>query len=190
LAVEYTILIRQYYQAAKTRASYEYIDGPAGWLSDNLHNLDGLEDYHWTAPELMVRVYWQPRSSMWQRSSCAPAVHPQRCSASVANTNYLVDVPSSISKAGSRSSWWLPTLANASRSKNWPLGTGAWEYAYLGGKLWISEQWTPSLWPSDVGGVPGIGGIGCGFGYLCRSGGGAPGTLRLQCACTLFLVPF
>lgn len=46
LAVEYTMLIRHYYQSAKTRAVYESIDGPAGQPSDNLPNSDRFGDFH------------------------------------------------------------------------------------------------------------------------------------------------
>ena len=56
LAVEYTMLIRHYYQSAKTRAVYESIDGPAGQPSDNLPNSDRFGDFHWTITELTVRV--------------------------------------------------------------------------------------------------------------------------------------
>ena len=51
--VEYAILIRYYYETAKTRALYESIDGPA----DNVPNSDGLGDFHRNVPKLTVHVY-------------------------------------------------------------------------------------------------------------------------------------
>jgi hypothetical protein len=72
LDAEYPILITYYYQWANTRALYESLDGPAGWLADNQPNLEGLGDYHWTVPELTVQVYWQPRTQSRQRLSAGP----------------------------------------------------------------------------------------------------------------------
>ena len=57
LAVEYTLLIRYYYQSAKPRALCDNIDGPAGRPADNPHNSDWLGDFHRTVPELTVQVY-------------------------------------------------------------------------------------------------------------------------------------
>ena len=56
LAVEYMILIRHYYQTAKTRALYDSIDGPAGRPADDPPNPDGLVDIYHTLPELTVWV--------------------------------------------------------------------------------------------------------------------------------------
>ena len=56
LVVEYTILIRYYYQTAKTQALYESIDGPAGRPAHNPPNSEGLGDYHQTIPEFTVQV--------------------------------------------------------------------------------------------------------------------------------------
>ena len=61
LDVENMILIRYYYETAKTRALYESTDGPAGQPVDNPPNPDRLGDVHRTVPELMVRVYRRPR---------------------------------------------------------------------------------------------------------------------------------
>jgi hypothetical protein len=46
LAVDYAILIRCYYQTAKTRELYESTDGPTGQPTDNQPNSDGLGDFH------------------------------------------------------------------------------------------------------------------------------------------------
>jgi len=57
LAVDYEILIRYYYQTAKTRALYESTDGPVGQPADNPPNSDGSGDFHRMVPKLMFWVY-------------------------------------------------------------------------------------------------------------------------------------
>jgi len=72
--VENVILIRYYYQTAKTKALYESIDGHTGRPADNPPNSDGLGVYHRTIPELTVRVYSQPGPpiSQWFRLDANP----------------------------------------------------------------------------------------------------------------------
>jgi len=65
LDVEFVILIRYYYQTAKTRALYISTDGPAEWSAANLPNSDWLGDFCCTIPELTVRVYWRHRPQNW-----------------------------------------------------------------------------------------------------------------------------
>jgi len=66
LDVEYVILIRYYYQTAKTRALYECLDGPAGRPTDNPPYSDGLGDFYQTVPELMFQVNWRPIQQIWK----------------------------------------------------------------------------------------------------------------------------
>jgi len=58
LVLDYTMLIRYYYETAKIRAFCESIEGPAGRPTDNPPSSDVLEDYHRTLPELTVWVFW------------------------------------------------------------------------------------------------------------------------------------
>jgi len=61
---------------SKTRAIIESMDGPAGQLADNLPNSGTLVVSHWTVPELIVRVDWQPRPPIWQRFWLDPDTEP------------------------------------------------------------------------------------------------------------------
>jgi len=88
LDVENMILIRYYYETAKTRALYESTDGPAGQPVDNPPNPDRLGDVHQTVPELMVRVYRRPRQQMWKGVGLDPDLKPKRRSGTIANTSY------------------------------------------------------------------------------------------------------
>jgi len=62
------------------------MDGPAGQPTDNAANSDWLGVYDRTVPELMVQVFWQPRSAIWQRFSSDPDTHPKWRSSTVGNT--------------------------------------------------------------------------------------------------------
>jgi len=65
LTVDYTILIRHYYQSAKTRALCLSKDGPTGRPADNLPNSDGSRGFHWTIRKLTLLVNWQPALRIW-----------------------------------------------------------------------------------------------------------------------------
>jgi len=90
LVVENAILIRHYSQTAKTRASYESIDGPA----DNRPNSNRLGVYNWTAPELTVQVHWRPRPRLWPQFGLDPDPDPKSRSKTIANTRKRhIDLP-------------------------------------------------------------------------------------------------
>jgi len=74
-------------------------------------------------------------------------------------------------------------LAYRSSLKNRALGSGVCIYTYLGGTPSVLELSVLSLSSGGTGGIPGWGGARGG-------GGGAPMSLRLQCACGFFAVPF
>jgi len=93
LHVEYTILIRYYYQAAKSRALYESRNGPAGQLAENPPSSDRLGDSHWTIPELTVQVYWQPGLPIWQWFGFGPDPDPDWRSGTVDNTSCFHELP-------------------------------------------------------------------------------------------------
>jgi hypothetical protein len=86
LVVENTILIRYYWQTAKTRALCESIDGPAGRPTDNPPNSDWLGVYHRTVPKLMFWVNWQPRRPISQRFGSDTDTDPKWWSRTVGNT--------------------------------------------------------------------------------------------------------
>jgi hypothetical protein len=46
-------------------------------------------DFHWTVPELTVRVNWQPGTLIWQRFHSDQDPDPNRRSGSVANTTRI-----------------------------------------------------------------------------------------------------
>jgi hypothetical protein len=56
LAVNYLFLIMFNYPTAKTRTLYKSAEGPAGRLTDNPPNPEGVGDFHQTLHELTVRV--------------------------------------------------------------------------------------------------------------------------------------
>jgi len=89
LAVEYLILIMYNYPTAKTGTVYKSTDGPAGRPADHSPNSDGLGDFHWTVPELTVRVYSQPEWPIWQWFSSDPDPDPKWRSGTVANTSHI-----------------------------------------------------------------------------------------------------
>jgi hypothetical protein len=57
LVAESTILIRYYYQTAKTSVSCESIDGPTAQSTDNPPKSDMLDYFHQTVFELTVQEY-------------------------------------------------------------------------------------------------------------------------------------
>ena len=87
LVVEYTLLIRRYYQSAKVGDLYESMDAPAGRSADNPPNSDGLGDFHQTVREMTVKVYWIPGPLIWQQFSLDPDPHPKWQSRTVPNTH-------------------------------------------------------------------------------------------------------
>jgi len=88
LAVEYTILIRYYYQTAKARSLYVSTAGSAGWHAYNLPNWDELRDVCLAIPELKIWVNWQFRLRMWQWFGSNPDPHPKWWSGAVANITF------------------------------------------------------------------------------------------------------
>ena len=88
LSVEYTILIRHYYQSAKTNVLYESIDGHAGRPADNPPNSHRFGDVHQTVLELMLRVYWEPGPPIWQRLGWDPDPDLKWPNGTVANTTH------------------------------------------------------------------------------------------------------
>jgi len=65
LVAESTILIRYYYQTAKTRVLCESIDGPTWRSTDNPPKSEILDYIHQTVAELTVLDYWQPGLPNW-----------------------------------------------------------------------------------------------------------------------------
>jgi len=88
LVVENAILIRYYFQTAKTRALNESIDGPTARPADNPPNSDGLGVHNRTIHELTVRVHWQPGLPIWQRFSLDRDTDAKWLSTTIANTTY------------------------------------------------------------------------------------------------------
>jgi len=87
LVVENAILIRYYSHTPKARALMESMDGSAGRPAANPPNSDRLGVYHWTVPELMARVYWQPGPPSWQRFRFDLDPDPPKPTRTDANTN-------------------------------------------------------------------------------------------------------
>jgi len=58
--VENAILIWYCKQTPKTRALFEFMDGPFARPADNPPDSEGLGFCHWTVPKLTVRVHPQP----------------------------------------------------------------------------------------------------------------------------------
>jgi len=92
----------------------------------------------------------------------------------------LVDVPSSVSKSGSKSLSCLRSLAYASWLKDWALGRGVCIYTYHGGTPSIWDRWAASLLPGGRSGVSDGCVVGSGVGCLSLSRGDAPVPLGLQ----------
>jgi len=70
--IESLILVRHYYHEAKTRALYEYSNGPVGQQTDNPRDSDKLEEFHRTVSKLMILVYSLPGLPIWPQVSFNP----------------------------------------------------------------------------------------------------------------------
>ena len=86
LAVEYSILIRYYYQTATWSALYASIDGNARWPANNLPDSDEFGNFNRTIPKLMIPVYWQSGPPIWQQFGLDMDSDLQWLSGAVANT--------------------------------------------------------------------------------------------------------
>jgi len=102
---------------------------------------------------------------------------------------YPVDVPSSVSMAGSESLSRLRSFAYAPRLKYWAQGRGVGIYKYPGGTPSIVDVWDPLLSLGGTGGDAGGCGVGSGVGCLSHSGGGAPVHLHHQHVLEFCAVP-
>ena len=102
-------------------------------------------------------------------------------------TQQVLYEPWSVSISGSKS---VSCSVSSSSSKNSAQASSVCEYVYPAGTLTISDGRAPEVLPVREGGVPGIGGVGCGVRTLRRVGGGVPIALGLQRVCGFFPVPF
>jgi len=73
---------------SQARALYQSTDGPAGQPADYPPNFDWLGDVHYTAPELTVRVHWQPGHRIWSPFGSDPDSELKQRSGTVANTSH------------------------------------------------------------------------------------------------------
>jgi len=86
LDVEYVILIKYYYQTAKTRVLYESTDRSTTQPANNPPNSDRVGDVHWTIPKSTVLVYWEPGLSIGKRFSFITDLDPKWLFGTVTNT--------------------------------------------------------------------------------------------------------
>ena len=87
LNIESVVMIRYYYQTAKTRALYESTDGPAWQPTYSPPNSDWLGDVHWTVPQLTVRVCGQHRQPILQQFGSTWDLYQMRQSKTVDISN-------------------------------------------------------------------------------------------------------